>query len=130
MNRFLLLVFPILSYSGCHTLTVVNSEVGRSNVQMHRTEWNHTGIFGLVNYTEDFNIKYMCPEMNWSTITLERGTLAAVAEVGLTVAYNASNNSLFGLANFFWDPLTISWLCSSEKNKSKADKKPQIFTSL
>ena len=130
MNRFLSLIFLLLTYTGCHTLTVVNSDVPRSNAEVLRTEWNHTGIFGLVNYTDDFNVSYMCPDMNWSTITLERGTLAAIAEAGLTVAQNASNSSIFGVANFFWDQLSISWVCTREKNESKPSKRPQIFTSL
>ena len=132
--KTLLCIISISILASCHTLSIENSRVKPKTYNL-RTEFNHTGIFGLVNYSDDWRIQKMCGDRTWTKVVLERGTMAALAEGLMTLG--GGNSSLLGLANFFWDPLTISWQCANGTSRENEDEyddeeeeEPETFASI
>ena len=121
-------IILISTFFSCQTLVVQNSHVKQKSYFDQQTEWNHTGIFGLVNYTDDFQINRLCPDKAWSHVTLERGTMAAVAEGSMLFAA-ILRYPFASIANLFWDPLTFSWACSDQRRRSHKNRPDPIYTS-
>lgn len=111
-------------------MVVHNDSVSIKDVAQERTAWNHTGFFGLINYSSDFYKPQLCRDANWKSLTLEKGQNAVIADgalfVGALIGYPAA-----GLVNLFWDPLTLSWTCEKfPDNSPESDDAEDDYVSV
>ena len=122
-NAFSIAVF-LLVFTGCQTITVVNDSQKLPHKEDVQDQWNHTGIFGLVGYSGEFDVKELCKH-DWSTITTQRGVLASLASAGLSLVSLAPTpvGPAASLANFLWDPLTLKWQCASSSSEIRLGEK-------
>lgn len=104
-------VVLVFGLGACQTVELVND---RNQAEGGVTDWgwNHMGIFGLVNYSDDFSAQSLCGKNGWKWVAsdLSQGPLAA--EIGIGVASNISATAGLGsVASFVYSPRTVSWQC-------------------
>lgn len=69
MHKIALLAFAI-SLSACHTIHFTKSN--DTAVEFTTQQWHHTGIFGLVEFSEPYNVKEVCEGKDWTLIETDR----------------------------------------------------------
>lgn|GEM_PF-2038180 len=120
-RRHIAAFLAALGLTSCQTITIVNSKAP-ARATTEKTMWHHTGIFGLVTYSGEHRVEELCNGGTWNSVTTERGVGPSLVEAGFqmvqyvpTVAAGAG--SLVSAANFFWDPLTLTWTCIDGEKK-------------
>lgn len=117
MKKNLFIFIFLILIQACHTVRLVND---KSEMSPRETDWawNHTGVFGIVNYSDDFYVNRLCPKGQWQYVETSRNKwpLAAELSVGALASVMFASKSSAGVAlvyaaDFLWDPLYVGWGC-------------------
>ena len=111
--RVLFVLFLAIGMGACQTIELVNDRNDGENGEIDWA-WNHTGIFGLVNYSDDFAIQTMCGNKGWKWVSsdLSKGPLGV--EIAIFVASSIPAAASAGsLASFAYSPRAVSWQCAN-----------------
>ncbi|MDQ3231581.1 MAG: Bor family protein [Pseudobdellovibrionaceae bacterium] len=68
--RLVALLSIVLSMSACHTIHFTKGD--SPSAEISTQAWHHTGIFGLAEFSEPYNLKEVCNGKDWDTVTTER----------------------------------------------------------
>lgn len=116
--RFEILSVLMIVMTGCQTIRIVNDSRATEPATVEQSAWNHTGVFGIVNYSDDFYVEKLCGGNDWSSVTTERGAMTTLSRgavlgvaAGATTVMKANPAAIFVLGNAFWDPVDVQWKC-------------------
>jgi hypothetical protein len=103
-----------LASVSCQTITVVNDSQKSAGGE-EQSKWHHTGIYGLVTYSGEYQISELCPGGTWTSVTTQRGVGPSIigGVLGLAGQFDQSIANITGPVGFAWTPLTLNWNCGS-----------------
>ncbi len=82
--KTLFIAITALTLSGCSTIYFHKNSTRNSETGM-QTQWHHTGILGLVEFSDPVDLGYKCQNSSWNTVRTQNSFVTGLVEalVGL-----------------------------------------------